>query len=348
MISPFGKRLKPLFLPLAALSVCFALFLIGAAAPTGETSAPAETAGRPFKEPFPSFYFTSYYNEWLARESEKPCWVSTEIENGTLIRQLRDSRPIYLNNDIIAYYGHPLSPNMGILGRYTKEELNTQLNSLASEYNAANGKRGVRKAFYIIYGTVQPGGGIGNIPEPDLQEYIRFGLEHDILIFIDHQIGKYDPIDSLREILPYLQYPNVHLALDPEWRTDKPMRNIGSVTAEEINRAQEIMSRYMTDHRIPGERMLVIHQFDYRMLKDRDEIHTGYNHVTLVHCSDGFGGPALKRNTYAYNARATNIPVKGFKLFYNFEIPGAGYDDPLLSPEEVLELNPRPSLIMYQ
>jgi hypothetical protein len=42
------------------------------------------------------------------------------------------------------------------------------------------------------------------------------------------------------------------------------------------------------------------------------------------------------------------MPVKAFKLFYNFEIPGAGYDDPLLSPEEVLELNPRPSLIMYQ
>jgi hypothetical protein len=42
------------------------------------------------------------------------------------------------------------------------------------------------------------------------------------------------------------------------------------------------------------------------------------------------------------------MPVKGFKLFYNFNIPGAGYDAPLLSPKEVFELNPRPYVIMYQ
>jgi hypothetical protein len=42
------------------------------------------------------------------------------------------------------------------------------------------------------------------------------------------------------------------------------------------------------------------------------------------------------------------MPVKGFKLFYNFEIPGAGYDDPLLSPQEVFALEPRPYIIMYQ
>jgi hypothetical protein len=94
--------------------------------------------------------------------------------------------------------------------------------------------------------------------------------------------------------------------------------------------------------------MLVIHQFDYRMIKDREKVRSGYNQVSLVHCSDGFGSPELKRSTYAFNARAENMPIKGFKLFYNFNIPGAGYDDPLLSPGEVFELKPRPALIMYQ
>jgi hypothetical protein len=42
------------------------------------------------------------------------------------------------------------------------------------------------------------------------------------------------------------------------------------------------------------------------------------------------------------------MPIKGFKLFYNFNIPGAGYDEPLLSPREVFALNPRPYVIMYQ
>jgi hypothetical protein len=40
--------------------------------------------------------------------------------------------------------------------------------------------------------------------------------------------------------------------------------------------------------------------------------------------------------------------IKAFKLFYNFNIPGAGYDSPLLSPKEVYALKPRPYIIMYQ
>ena len=299
-----------------------------------------------FSEPFPALYFTGLYQEWIFREGAKPYWAATTLEEQR--RLLDQAQPIFLNNDIVAFYGHPLSQKMGILGRYDIDELNSLLSALAAEYAEVNGQRGVRTAFYIIYGTVQPRGAIGYIPDALLQEYIRFALENNMLVFIDHQIGRYDPIDSLKMMLPYLHYPNVHLALDPEWRTDVPMQKIGSITAEEINQAQEIMSAYLEKHRLPGERMLVIHQFHHSMIQDRMDVRTGFKKVTLVHCADGFGSPALKRNTYSYLAQAKNMPVKGFKLFYNFNIPGAGYDDPLLTPEEVFELYPRPFLIMYQ
>ncbi|GHV84642.1 hypothetical protein AGMMS50230_02500 [Spirochaetia bacterium] len=321
------RFLKPCFV------FCISFFLLGA------------VSGSRTASNFPYLYFTTYYREWLLQEAAKPYWAATELES---LEQRQTVQPIFLNNDILAFYGHPLSPNMGILGRYDPAELNTILNTLAAEYDEVNGRRGVRKAFYIIYGTVQPRGEIGYIPDEVLQSYIRFALENDMLIFIDHQIGRYDPLDSLKMMLPYLQYPNVHLALDPEWRTDRPMRLIGNMGAEEINEAQKIMSEYIAKYRLSGERMLVIHQFHHSMIQDRKDVRTGYDRVTLVHCADGFGSPELKRSTYAYNAQAKNIPVKGFKLFYNFKIPGAGYDDPLLSPAEVNELNPRPSLIMYQ
>jgi hypothetical protein len=84
------------------------------------------------------------------------------------------------------------------------------------------------------------------------------------------------------------------------------------------------------------------------MIKGRERVNSTFDRVRLVHCADGFGAPNLKRSSYAYNAEASNMPVKGFKLFYNFNIPGAGYDSPLLSPKEVYELNPRPYIIMYQ
>jgi hypothetical protein len=310
----------------------------------GETEFIREPAGRLF----PQIYFTDTLEAAQTREAARPYGAFTEAEHYREFRAHTDNASILLNNDILAFYGHPLSKNLGILGRHSIKELDEKLSSLAEHYAAENGGRGIRKAFYIIYGTVWPEGEIGIIKEDVLQQYIQYALEHDILIFLDHQIGRYNPIDALKRMLPYLRYPNVHLALDPEWRTTKPMREIGAVTAEEINRAQEIMEAYIIEHRIPGERMLVIHQFNWRMIRNREKVDSGFNRVRLVHCADGFGSPSLKRSSYAYNAEAANIPIKGFKLFYNLGIPGAGYDSPLLTPKEVYALNPRPYIIMYQ
>jgi hypothetical protein len=195
---------------------------------------------------------------------------------------------------------------------------------------------------------VWPEGEIGIIRESVLLEYIEYALANDILVFIDHQIGRYNPVDSLKRMLPWLRYPNVHLALDPEWRTTKPMVEIGTVSAEEINQVQQVMEDYIIENKIPGERLLVIHQFNWRMISRRENVRSNFSRVRLVHCADGFGAPGVKRESYAFNAQAANIPVKAFKLFYNFGIPGAGYDSPLLSPKEVYALNPRPYIVMYQ
>jgi hypothetical protein len=313
-----------------------------------ETGIEAEAAHDSGERFFPRIYFTEALAALKAVEAGRPYWVSTEDEYNRALRAVTDNFSILLNNDILAFYGHPLSKNMGILGRYSMQELDEKLSALAENYAAENGGRGVKKAFYIIYGTVWPEGEIGILKDDVLIRYIEYALEHDILVFIDHQIGRYDPINSLRRMLPYLRYPNVHLALDPEWRTTKPMVEIGTVSAEEINRAQQVMEDYIKEHQIPGERMLVIHQFNWRMIKNRERVNSGFSRVRLVHCADGFGSPGLKRTSYAYNAEASNMPIKGFKLFYNSGIPGAGYDSPLLSPREVYALNPRPYIIMYQ
>ena len=237
---------------------------------------------------------------------------------------------------------------MGILGRYSIEDLDKRLTTLTEEYRALSGGRNIIKAFYIIYGTVWPKGDIGYIDDATLKRYIDYAMKNDMLVFIDHQIGRFDPIDSLKKMLPWLKYPNVHLALDPEWRTNKPMQEIGHVTGEEINRAQRLMEEYIIANNLPGERFLVIHQFNWRMIRNRERVLSNFRRVRLVHCADGIGNPAQKRDSYAFNAQARNIPIKSFKLFYNLGIPGAGFDHPLLTPKEVYSLNPRPYIIMYQ
>jgi hypothetical protein len=300
-----------------------------------------------FKPLFPSLYFIETIDAAKTQEAAKPYWVSSEAEfNAGSMPPYTES--LLLNNDIVAFYGHPLSQRMGILGRYSIEDLDQRLTQVAEEYAAVSGGRGIRKAFYIIYGTVWPKGDIGILKESVLLDYINYALERDILVFLDHQIGRFDPLESIQKMFPYLRYPNVHLALDPEWRTARPMEEIGVITAEEINQAQRLMENYLFEQQLPGERMLVIHQFNWRMIKDREKVESRLSRVRLIHCADGFGNPSLKRQSYAYNAQADNIPIKGFKLFYNFNIPGAGYDAPLLSPGEVFALNPRPYLIMYQ
>jgi len=269
-------------------------------------------------------------------------------ENEKISQNTINPGSLLYNNDILAYYGHPNSRNMGILGRHSMQELDKMLSELALEYEAVNGGRKVMKAFYLIYGTVWPEGDIGILGHETLMRYINYGLENDILIFIDHQIGRFDPITSLRRMFPYLHYPNVHLALDPEWRTDKPMQVIGHLTGEEINRAQQVMEDYLIENDLPGDRMLVIHQFNYIMIRNREAVRANLNKVRLIHCMDGIGHPGMKRDTYEFNARATNMPIKGFKLFYNLGIPGAGFDNPLMTPQEVYQLSPRPYVIMYQ
>jgi len=259
-----------------------------------------------------------------------------------------DRIPLLANNSVIAFYGHPFSKQMGVLGLYSKEEIARRVKEYARRYDAVNGPDGVVPAYYIIYGTCWPKGEIGYLDDAVLEDYIKYAQSQGMIVFVDHQIGKYSVRESMEKILPFLRYPNVHLAIDPEWRTLNPMKEIGSITAAELNEAQKIMQDYIIEHKIPGIRMLVVHQFHEKMITDRQEVKANFDRVLLVHTADGFGSPALKRNTYAMNSRADNMPVKGFKLFFKSDFPLAGYDIPLLSPEEVMALEPRPSLIIYQ
>jgi len=256
--------------------------------------------------------------------------------------------PVLAGNQVLAFYGKPGAPSMGILGEYTKEALAPLLEGYARLYDEVNGPLGVVPAFYLIYGTCWPEGEIGLLRRSVAESYIEFAASKGWLVFLDHQIGKYGVEDSVRSMLPFLRYPNVHLAIDPEWRTLKPMKEIGSITGAELNAAQGLIDDYLREHDLPGIRMLVVHQFKPSMIRDSSNVRADYDRVMLVHTADGFGPPALKRHAYAANARLTNMPIKGFKLFFESKVPGAGWDSPLMLPEDVMKLDPLPLVVMYQ
>lgn len=298
-------------------------------------------------------YFPALLDPRLVAASRPPVTVTVEPAPASSVQAplaLAASRdiPVLANNQVLAFYGHPFSKRMGILGEYSKEDLARLLKGYAKLYDDANGSLGVIPAFYLIYGTCWPGGEIGYLKDSVVKDYIEYAASQNMIVFVDHQIGKYTVEEAVKRLLPYLKYPNVHVALDPEWRTTAPMQEIGYITAEEVNKAQSMIAEYMDREGIPGVKMLVVHQFKPSMIQGRERVRADNERVLLVHTADGFGPPALKKNTYALNALANNMPLKGFKLFFKTTVPGAGYDIPLLTPPEVLALTPRPVLIIYQ
>ncbi len=249
---------------------------------------------------------------------------------------------------VVGYYGNPNSTRMGILGEHSIERLAELLDERAQEFIGVNGDRGVKRAFHLIFGTVWPDANIGRLSRDLIMDYITFARENDMIVILDHQIGRFSVEQSIREMLPYLIEGPVHLAIDPEWRTSRPGEEIGWVYAREVNNIQQIIQDYLVEHGIFERRMLIVHQFHPKMIQNRDDVQSHFPLVDLVLNADGFGPPALKIASWSHNAGAENIPLQGFKLFYPKAWKSVGFDFPLMTPEEVMALKPQPVYINYQ
>jgi hypothetical protein len=259
------------------------------------------------------------------------------------------ARPAGKEEVIVAYYGHPNSRYMGIVGRYSLHELVERIKITAGLYQQLLPEHDVVPAIYLIYGTCQPSGRIGYLSDAIVNRYIEYARDQNVRIILDHQIGTYTLKSAVDKLLPYLVFPHVHIAFDFEWRTGNPMKEIGFVSGEELNWMQAYVSDYLVLNKIAGNKFMIFHQFTASMLREHKKTITGFPQVDLVHCTSGWGPPWQKKATHAFNSSITQIPIKGFKLWYYYsDKPGIHYDDPLMMPQDVLGLNPRPRIIIYQ
>jgi hypothetical protein len=252
------------------------------------------------------------------------------------------------NNMIVAFYGSPFSTKMGILGEQSMEETVRLVKLKAAEWDAINGDQRVIPAFHLIYGTVWADANVGILSDKIIQQYIDCAARNDMIVVLDHQLGKNDPVECVRSMLKWLKYPNVHLAIDPEWKTINPGKEIGSINAGDINRSQELIQEYLVKEKIEQKKLFIVHQFNWKMIINRELVRSDFDRIDLIHNADGFGSPDLKLGTYKFVSLATNMPVKGFKLFFPKPWKTEGFDKPMMSPEQVLNLNPRPVFINYQ
>jgi hypothetical protein len=86
--------------------------------------------------------------------------------------------------------------------------------------------------------------------------------------------------------------------------------------------------------------MLVVHQFQPEMIVDAPLIQ-GHAGVDLVIDMDGYGAADIKAVKYERYAAAPYAPFPGIKIF-------PGHDDHPMTEQQILQLSPRPALIVYQ
>ena len=77
-----------------------------------------------------------------------------------------------------------------------------------------------------------------------VKRYIDLACKHDMLIFLDTQVGLSDAETEVEGLLEYLEQPHVHAALDPEFAMppgEIPGKSVGTMDAAEINAAQGVL-----------------------------------------------------------------------------------------------------------
>jgi hypothetical protein len=261
--------------------------------------------------------------------------------------RLLAARSLLATHQIVSFYGNPLSPEMGILGKHEPAVLAELLRALRDRIDERNGDSGVIGAFHIVAAVAQREPGpdghyVQRLDRASIEAYVQLARERGFLVFLDLQIGRSDVATEIGHVLPFLRQPGVHLAVDPEFAVGPnatPGETIGSLTSADIWAAQWVLSRLAETG--PGERkILVVHQFRADMVADPERIGHAPG-VDLVIDMDGFGPAEVKRAQYQAFAAAEYAPFPGIKLFLE-------HDPDLMSDDDILNLAPRPALVVYQ
>ena len=255
-------------------------------------------------------------------------------------------------NRILAYYGNLYSTKMGVLGEYPEAEMFARLEVETKKWEKADPSTPVVKALHYIVVTAQGSAGADGkyrfrMPDKEIDKVLVMAEKINAIVFLDIQVGLSTIQAEVPKFEKYWKLPNVHMGIDPEFSMKtgaKPGKVVGTYDAVDMNYAIDYMAKLVKEYDLPPK-VLVIHRYTQKMLTNYQNIKTVPEVQVVIHM-DGWGGAAKKMNTYKQFVYKEPVQFAGFKLFYKNDIFEKG--TVIMSPEQLLKLNPIPSYIQYQ
>jgi hypothetical protein len=179
-----------------------------------------------------------------------------------------------------------------------------------------------------------------------ITQVANWAAKRNALVFLDIQTGTGTIQEELPRILPFLERPNFHLGVDPEFMMRDgrvPGTKIGTMDASDINYVIKTVADLVERKNLPPK-ILVFHRFTRNMITNSKQIKLDPR-VQVVINMDGWGDPWLKRESYRDYVVKEPVQYTGFKLFYHNDTKKG---TPMMTPEMVLKLRPIPVYIQYQ
>jgi len=249
---------------------------------------------------------------------------------------------------MVALYGTPTFPALGILGEQDAAASVARVQGLAAEYQALTPDT-VVGAFEIIVTIASAGPGEdGNysneLPVETFIPWVEAARDAGVYVVLDLQPGRTDFLTQAKLYEPLLLYPNVGLAMDPEWRlgpNQVHLVQIGSVDVSEVNAVGDYLAELTRTNHLP-QKLLVLHQFMLRMIQGRENVTTTHEELAVLIHADGQGSQGGKNGTWqALHVGEPPGVVWGWKNFIDEDVP-------MLTPAQTYQVQPVPSFVSYQ
>ncbi|WP_413450396.1 hypothetical protein AA0Y32_06970 [Georgenia phoenicis] len=249
----------------------------------------------------------------------------------------------------VALYGTPSTSALGVLGEQGVPETIARAQEHARPYEALVDDT-VVPALEVIATVASAGAGAdGNysneLPPESLRPIIDAAGEAGQYVVLDLQPGRSSFLEQAQQYAELLALPHVGLALDPEWNlgpNDRHLVRIGSVTAQEVNEVVHWLADFTRERNLP-QKMLVLHQFQVRMIQTVPEVDLSRSELAVLVHVDGQGGQEAKQGTWrTLLQHGPDIEWWGWKNFYDEDVP-------MLTPEQTIsQVDPVPHFITYQ